>query len=86
MCFGCKWSLTGETTGKIEKIILSDEDDPDTELHYIYTVNGKTYAAFEERDGDVRNYYKANRIVTVCYNPKDPESSRIFPPGYKCGN
>ena len=86
MCFGCNWSLTGETTGKIDKIILTYGEDPDTELHYRYTVNGKTYGAFEERDGDVRNYYEDNRIVTVCYDPKDPASSRIFPPGYKCGN
>jgi hypothetical protein len=58
----------------------------DTEIDYRYTVDGKSYEGFSEKDGDVQRDYQAGAQLVVCYNPKDPSESDIFTAGQKCGN
>ena len=58
----------------------------ETEIDYRYTVDGKTYEGYTEKDGDVQHEFARGAQVTVCYNPSDPEESDVFAAGYKCGN
>ncbi|HLM00423.1 MAG TPA: DUF3592 domain-containing protein [Pyrinomonadaceae bacterium] len=57
----------------------------ETEIDYRYTVGGKTYEGYSEKDGDVQRDFPAGAQVVVCYNPADPEESDVFASGYKCG-
>jgi hypothetical protein len=57
----------------------------DTEIDYRYTVDGKSYEGFSEKDGDVQRDYQAGAQLVVCYNPKDPSESDIFTAGQTCG-
>ena len=58
----------------------------ETEIDYRYTVNGKTYEGYTEKDGDVQHAFRSGAQAVVCYNPSNPEESDIFTAGHKCGN
>lgn len=58
----------------------------ETEIDYRYTVNGKTFEGYTEKDGDVQRDFRQGSQVVVCYNPSKPEESDVFTSGYKCGN
>jgi hypothetical protein len=58
----------------------------ETEIDYRYTVNGKTYEGYTEKDGDVQRDFGQGTQVVVCYNPSKPEESDVFNTGHKCGN
>jgi ABC-type glycerol-3-phosphate transport system substrate-binding protein len=57
----------------------------ETEVDYRYTVNGKTFEGYSEKDGDVQRDFPGGAPVTVCYNPSNPEESDVFAAGTKCG-
>ena len=57
----------------------------ETEIDYSYTVNGRTYEGYSEKDGDVQRDFRSGGQAIVCYNPSDPEESDVFPIGHKCG-
>ncbi len=57
----------------------------ETEIDYSYTVNGKNYEGYSEKDGDLQRDFPSGGQAVVCYNPSDPEESDVFPIGYKCG-
>lgn len=58
----------------------------ETEIDYRYTVAGKTFEGYAEKDGDAqRDFYPGARAV-VCYDPSNPEESDVFAAGYKCKN
>ncbi|HEY0050501.1 MAG TPA: DUF3592 domain-containing protein [Pyrinomonadaceae bacterium] len=57
----------------------------ETEIDYRYTVGGKTYEGYSEKDGDVQRDFPSGAQVVVCYNPSNPEESDVFAGGYKCG-
>lgn len=57
----------------------------ETEVDYRYTVNGKTFDGYSEKDGDVQRDFQNGAQVKVCYNPANPEESDIFAAGTKCG-
>jgi heat shock protein HslJ len=58
----------------------------ETEIDYTYTVDGKNYTGFIEKDGNVISSFAIGSTVVVCYNPKNPEESDVFAVGTKCGN
>ena len=58
----------------------------ETEIDYTYTVNGKNYAGYIEKDGDVQRDFQNGSTVVVCYNPSNPEESDVFAAGTKCGS
>lgn len=58
----------------------------ETEIDYRYTVGGKTYDGYSEKDGDVQRDFPTGSPAVVCYNPKNPEESDVFAAGYKCEN
>jgi hypothetical protein len=58
----------------------------ETEIDYIYTVDGKNYSGYTEKDGDVQNAFRPGTAVVVCYNPANPEESDVFTSGTKCGS
>jgi len=58
----------------------------ETEIEYRYTVNGKTYEGYAEKDGDMQRDFQPNSTAVVCYNPSNPEESDVFTAGHKCGN
>ena len=58
----------------------------ETEIDYRYTVNGKTYEGYAEKDGDVQRDFQSGSQAVVCYNPSNPDESDIFTAGHKCGN
>lgn len=57
----------------------------ETEIDYTYTVEGKSYTGYSEKDGDVQNAFRTGTAVVVCYNPANPEESDVFTSGTKCG-
>lgn len=57
----------------------------ETEIDYRYTVNGKTYDGYSEKDGDVQRDFQNDAQVTVCYDPANPEESDVYASGSKCG-
>jgi hypothetical protein len=57
----------------------------ETEIDYRYTVNGKSYEGYTEKDGDVQRDFGQGTQVVVCYNPSKPEESDVFTAGHKCG-
>lgn len=56
----------------------------ETEIEYRYTVGGKTYEGYSEKDGDVQRDFPSGAQVVVCYNPADPQESDVFAGGHKC--
>ena len=58
----------------------------ETEIDYRYTVGGKTYDGYSEKDGDVQRDFPTGSPAVVCYNPKNPEESDVFAAGHKCEN
>lgn len=57
----------------------------ETEIEYSYSVNGKNYDGYSEKDGDVQRDFQAGAPVVVCYNPSNPEESDVFTAGTNCG-
>lgn len=57
----------------------------ETEIEYRYTVGGKSYDGYAEKDGDVQRQFQGGSPVVVCYNPSKPEESDVFTGGHKCG-
>jgi len=58
----------------------------ETEIDYRYTVNGKSYEGYTEKDGDVQRDFQSGGRAVVCYNPSNPDESDVFTTGHKCGN
>jgi hypothetical protein len=56
----------------------------ETEIDYRYSVAGKTYEGYAEKEGDVQRDFRSGAPAVVCYNPSDPEESEVFPAGHKC--
>jgi hypothetical protein len=56
----------------------------ETEIDYRYTINGKTYDGYTEKDGDVQSDFPSGGQAVVCYNPSNPEESDVFAARYKC--
>lgn len=78
-----KTSKRKTSSGKKKKKTTTSVE---TEIDYRYTVAGKTYEGYSEKDGDVQSSFQTGAKVVVCYNPSNPEESDVFAPGYKCGN
>ena len=57
----------------------------ETEIEYSYSVNGKNYDGYSEKDGDVVRDFQSGAAVVVCYNPANAEESDVFAAGSKCG-
>jgi hypothetical protein len=57
----------------------------ETEIDYRYTVGGKTFNGYSEKDGDLQRDFPNGAAVVVCYNPSNPEESDVFAAGSKCG-
>ena len=57
----------------------------ETEIEYSYSVDGKNYDGYSEKDGDVQRDFQTGAPIVVCYNPANPEESDVFPSGTKCG-
>lgn len=57
----------------------------ETEIEYSYTVDGKTFNGYAEKDGDLQRDFQAGAAAVVCYNPANPEESDVFTSGTKCG-
>lgn len=57
----------------------------ETEIEYSYSVNGKTFDGYSEKDGDVQRDFSTGAPVVVCYNPASPDESDVFAAGTKCG-
>lgn len=57
----------------------------ETEVEYSYTVNGKNYDGYSEKDGDVQRDFQTGAPVVVCYNPSNPVESDVYAAGSKCG-
>lgn len=58
----------------------------ETEIDYTYTVDGKNYSGYVEKDGNVQSNFASGSTVVVCYNPQNPEESDVFVSGTKCGD
>ena len=58
----------------------------ETEIDYRYTVSGKTYDGYAEKDGDVQRDFPSGGQAVVCYNPSSPDESDVVPVGHKCGS
>jgi hypothetical protein len=58
----------------------------ETEIDYRYTVGGRTYEGYTEKDGDVQRDFAVGTQAKVCYNPQNPSESDVFPIGYRCGS
>lgn len=77
-----KTSKKKDSSGKTKKKTTSSVE---TEIDYTYTVDGKSYSGYIEKDGDVKNSFQTGSTVVVCYNPANPEQSDVFTAGTKCG-
>lgn len=69
------------SSGKTKK---TTKIDTETDIDYEYTVDGKSFSGYSEKDGDVRSTFGIGSAVTVCYNPKNPEESDVFAAETKC--
>jgi nucleoside-specific outer membrane channel protein Tsx len=76
-----KTSKRKTSSNKRKKTTTSVE----TEIEYRYTVGGKSYDGYAEKDGDVQRSFQTGSSVVVCYNPSKPEESDVFTSGTKCG-
>src|SRR5688500_8678355 len=77
-----KTSKKKNSSGKTKK---KTSTSVETEIDYSYTVGGKSYNGYVEKDGDVKNSFQVGTPVVVCYNPANPEESDVFTSGTKCG-
>ena len=57
----------------------------ETEIEYSYSVGGRNFDGYSEKDGDVQRDFPAGAPVVVCYNPSNPEESDVFAAGTNCG-
>ena len=56
----------------------------ETEIDYRFSVGGKAYEGYSEKDGDVQREFQPGARAVVCYNPSNPEESDVFTAGHKC--
>jgi hypothetical protein len=75
-----KTSRRKSSSNKRKKTTKSVE----TEIEYRYTVGGKTYDGYAEKDGDVQRDFQNGSAVVICYNPSKPEESDVLTSGSKC--
>lgn len=57
----------------------------ETEIDYSYSVGGKSYDGYAEKDGDVIRDFQTGAPIVVCYDPSNPQESDVFARGTKCG-
>jgi len=51
-------------------------------LTYAYAAGGKVYPRTLERI----TWYDSTTTYKVCYNPADPDDSKLYPAGHACGS
>ena len=98
---GCSSELTAETSGQVTRVAIDRDrkvsrktssnkkrkvkTSVETEIDYRYSVNGRSYDGYSEKDGDVQRDFASGAQVVVCYNPNDPAESEVYSAGTKCG-
>jgi len=82
-------SLTAETSADVLKVdvnrAMSRNSRTTTDVRYRYTVNNKVIDGFTRKNGDFGAVFAVNKQAKVCYNPKKPVDSEVFPLSHKCG-
>jgi hypothetical protein len=73
------------TTNRNRRRTRRTNENTETDIRYQYAVNGRTYDATAEKDGDQTSTFKVGMTAKVCYNPSNPEESEVFPSNYTCG-
>lgn len=80
-----KTSRKKTSSGKTRK---KTKTSVETEIDYRFTVGGKTFEGYSEKDGDVQGDFQTGSAgaAVVCYNPSNPEESDVFAAGHQCGD
>lgn len=81
-------AMTASATATVEKV----EFDPDqesssldeTDISYVFVANGQQVTANASLPGDRVKDFPVGRDVAICYDPKQPTTSRINTDGGPC--
>ena len=82
-------AMTASATAKVAKVAFDPDEESssldETDIDYVFVAKGQPVAASTSLPGDLVKDYPAGREIAVCYDPKEPATSRINTDGGACG-
>lgn len=82
-------AMTASATATIEKVAFDKDEESssldETDIDYVFVANGQQVTASSSLPGDRVKDYPVGRDVAICYDPKEPATSRINTDGGPCG-
>ena len=82
-------AMTASATATIEKVTFDKDEESssldETDIDYVFVANGQQVTASSSLPGDRVKDYPVGRDVAICYDPKEPATSRINTDGGPCG-
>ena len=82
-------AMTASATATITRVEFDPDDESssldETDIDYVFVANGRQVAASTSLPGDLVKDYPVGRTVAICYDPKEPATSRINTDGGGCG-
>jgi hypothetical protein len=81
-------AMTAGATATVVKATLDEDEESssldETDIEYRFEAGGAPVQAMSSLPGDRVADYPAGRTVAICYDPKEPTSSRISTDGSAC--
>jgi hypothetical protein len=81
-------AMTAPAAGKVTRVEFDPDEESssldETDIDYVFTVEGRQVAASTSLPGDRVKDYPVGRDVAVCYQPGEPATSRINTDGGPC--
>lgn len=81
-------AMTAAASGTVTKAVFDPDEESssldETDIEYSFAAGAATVQATSSLPGDRVADYPAGRTVAICYDPKEPASSRINTDGSAC--
>jgi hypothetical protein len=82
-------AMMASASGIVTRVAFDPDQESssldETDIDYALDVNGRKVAASTSLPGDLVKDYPVGRQVAICYDPKEPTTSRIDTDGGGCG-
>ena len=82
-------AMTASATGTVTRVEFDPDDESssldETDIDYVFVADGRQVPASTSLPGDRAKDYPVGRRVAICYDPKEPATSRIDTDGGVCG-
>ena len=82
-------AMTASATATVTKVAFDPDEESssldETDIEFVFKANGEPVTASTSLPGDRAKDYPEGRDVAICYDPKEPATSRINTDGGACG-